>query len=520
MMIVTVLLHLPRLQQVGEHWTEGYDMQLTELASLLVTARIEGEGGTEITGIETDSRKVKPGDLFICLPGHTVDGHDYADKAAQLGAAALVVQRKLEIALPQIVVKDCRHAMAVFADYYYGFPSHRLKLIGVTGTNGKTTTTYLVERIMNDFGQHTGIIGTIQMRYGGRTFDMSRTTPDALELQQSLHAMAEHGATCCVMEVSSHALEQGRVKGCRFRTAIFTNLTQDHLDYHKTMEEYRAAKGLFFSRMGNEFSDSPEERQYAVLNEDDEASAYFRKLTSAEVITYGLRDSADVYASNIEVTAKGTSFHVRTFAGETDIRLKMVGKFNVYNALAAIAATLAEGVPLERIKSSLEAMPGVAGRVEAVDEGQPFAVIVDYAHTPDGLENVLKTVKEFAKGRIFCVFGCGGDRDRTKRPVMGRIAAEYADYLLVTSDNPRTEDPYRILQDIEQGLTDRGSGRETYELIVDRRTAIQKAIEMASPDDVVLIAGKGHETYQTIQGVNYDFDDRLVAKEAIRGKVL
>ncbi|MDU5946627.1 MAG: UDP-N-acetylmuramoyl-L-alanyl-D-glutamate--2,6-diaminopimelate ligase [Paenibacillus macerans] len=493
-------------------------MQLKELATYLIASQIRGDGELACEGIAIDSRKVQPGDLFICLPGHTVDGHDFAPQAADKGAAALVVERWLDdCPLPQLKVKDSRLAMAVLGNVFFGVPSRRLKVIGVTGTNGKTTTTYLIERILEDQGRSTGLIGTIQRKFAGRTYPMSGTTPESLELQRYLHEMAEGGAAYCVMEVSSHALDQGRVKGTHFRTAVFTNLTQDHLDYHNTMEEYRGAKGLFFSRLGNNYPANPDERSYAVLNADDPASSYFAKQTAAETITYGVENEADVRASDISVTAKGTSFHVDSFQGSADISLRMVGKFNVYNALAAIAAALLEGIPLERIKASLEAVKGVEGRVEAVDEGQSFAVIVDYAHTPDGLENVLRTVNEFAKGRVICVFGCGGDRDRTKRPIMGRIAAKYAHHVIVTSDNPRTEDPDAILSDIEQGLIGDGVDRSRYELIVDRREAIQKAIEMASREDVVLIAGKGHETYQLIGTAVLDFDDRIVAKEAIRG---
>ncbi|RRJ66664.1 UDP-N-acetylmuramoyl-L-alanyl-D-glutamate--2,6-diaminopimelate ligase [Paenibacillus oralis] len=493
-------------------------MLLKELATYLIASQIRGDGERACEGMAIDSRKVQPGDLFICLPGHTVDGHDFAPQAAEKGAAALVVERWLDdCKLPQLKVKDSRLAMAVLGNVYFGFPSRRLKVIGVTGTNGKTTTTYLIERILEDQGRSTGLIGTIQRKFAGSTYPMSGTTPESLELQRYLHEMAEGGADYCVMEVSSHALDQGRVKGTFFRTAIFTNLTQDHLDYHSTMEEYRGAKGLFFSRLGNAYPADPNERSYAVLNADDPASSYFAKQTAAETITYGVENEADVRASDISITAKGTLFHVDTFQGSADISLRMVGKFNVYNALAAIAAALLEGIPLERIKASLEAVKGVEGRVEAVDEGQSFAVIVDYAHTPDGLENVLRTVNEFAQGRVICVFGCGGDRDRTKRPIMGRIAAKYAQHVIVTSDNPRTENPDAILSDIEQGLLGDGVDRSRYELIVDRREAIQKAIEMASREDVVLIAGKGHETYQLIGTAVLDFDDRIVAKEAIRG---
>ncbi|MFC4778470.1 UDP-N-acetylmuramoyl-L-alanyl-D-glutamate--2,6-diaminopimelate ligase [Paenibacillus sp. GCM10023252] len=494
-------------------------MKIINLTELLRTARLIGDGETEITDVQTDSRKVKPGDLFICLPGHTVDGHDYAAAAASRGAAAFVVERELEGLgdAPQIIVKDSRHAMAVLADAFFRHPSQSVKTIGVTGTNGKTTTTYLIERMLSDHGHSTGVIGTIEMRYAGRTFPMSGTTPEALELQRSLADMKEAGVSYCAMEVSSHALEQGRVKGTRFRTAVFTNLTQDHLDYHKTMESYAAAKGLLFSRLGNSYAASEQERSYAVLNADDEASALFAKLTAAEVITYGIDHEADLRASDIRITAKGTSFHVHTYLGDIDITLQMVGKFNVYNALGAMAAALIEGLTLEQVKASLEAIAGVPGRVESVNAGQDFAVIVDYAHTPDGLENVLAAVSEFAPERILCVFGCGGDRDRTKRPIMAQIAAKYSDYIFVTSDNPRTEDPALILKDVEAGLIELGIPSSSYECLVDRRQAIQKAVEMASSGDVVLIAGKGHETYQIIGKVTHDFDDRLVAEEAIRG---
>lgn len=495
-------------------------MKLNELTSVLASAVILGNAEIDILRLQTDSRQVIPGDLFICLPGHTVDGHDYASEAERKGASALIVNRKLETTLPQVVVKDCRFAMAILADAFYGHPSQRMTVVGVTGTNGKTTTTYLIDKIMSDYGLKTGLIGTIQMKYNGKKFPMSGTTPEALELQKSLNDMLETGTEFCVMEVSSHALEQGRVKGTDFRTAVFTNLTQDHLDYHNSVEEYQNAKGLFFSRLGNAFAKDPKQRKYAVLNADDKASEPFTKLTAAEVITYGLNDKADVRATNIAITAKGTSFHVDTFRGSIDISLKMIGKFNVYNTMAAIAAALLEDVPLHDIKKSLESVPGVEGRVEAVDEGQPYAVIVDYAHTPDGLDNVLRTLQEFAQGRIITVFGCGGDRDKTKRPIMGKIAAGLSDIVIITSDNPRTEDPQLILKDIEAGLLTNDVPEGRYQLIVDRRQAIKKAIEMASPGDVVLIAGKGHETYQLIAGKVFDFDDRIVAKEAIRGRKL
>jgi len=490
-------------------------MRLSDLAATLATARLEGED-LRPGGLCADSRKVKPGDLFFCLPGHTVDGHDFAAEAVARGAAALVVERRLPLGVPQIVVKDGRLALAVMSDRFYGSPSARVKVIGVTGTNGKTTTTHLIERILQEAGRTCGVIGTIEARYAGRSLPMSTTTPDSLELQRLLAGMAAEGTGYCAMEVSSHALEQGRVKGVKFRTAIFTNLTQDHLDYHGTMERYAAAKELLFSRLGNVYPAEPDERSYAVLNADDPASAAFARATAVETVTYGIDRPADVRAEDIRITARGTSFRAVTFRGEADIALRLVGKFNVYNALAAIAAALLEEIPLEVVKTGLERVPGVPGRVEAVDAGQPFAVIVDYAHTPDGLENVLRAVKEIAERRLILVFGCGGDRDRGKRPIMGKIGARYADYCILTSDNPRTEQPEAILDDIEAGLREDRVPADRYERIADRRAAIEKAVEMASPGDVVLIAGKGHETYQIIGHRRIDFDDRLVAGEAIR----
>ncbi|GBF75468.1 UDP-N-acetylmuramoyl-L-alanyl-D-glutamate--2,6-diaminopimelate ligase [Paenibacillus sp. 598K] len=494
---------------------------MDELASLLLTSKWHGSSGAEVEigGIRIDSRKVVPGDLFICLPGHTVDGHDYAAQAAERGAAALVVQRPLPVALPQLIVKDSRLAMAILGSHYYGYPSERLRMIGITGTNGKTTTTYLIERLLADAGRPAGVIGTIEMRYAGRSLPMSGTTPESLDLQQALADMAATDTAYCVMEVSSHALEQGRVKGIRYRSAVFTNLTQDHLDYHQTMDNYAAAKSLLFSRLGNAYAPESSERSYSIINADDPYGVQLAKASAAEVITYGIEAEADVRASNIAISARGTSFHLETFRGGLDVQLRLVGKFNVANALAAVATGLAEGLELTQIRDSLEQIAGVPGRVEAVDAGQDYAVIVDYAHTPDGLDNVLKAVKEIAAGRVICVFGCGGDRDRTKRPIMGRIAASHADYMLITSDNPRSEDPERILRDIEAGLLADEVPPSRYALEVDRREAIKKAVEMASSDDVVLIAGKGHETYQIIGSRTFDFDDRQIAEQLIRSQM-
>lgn len=495
-------------------------MRLQQLASLFVASRVAGDAETVITGIQTDSRKVRPGDLFICIPGLVADGHHFAAKAAELGAAALVVERDVPTELPKLFVKDARYAMAVIACRFYGYPSREMKLIGVTGTNGKTTTTMIIEHILRDFQYKTGLMGTISMKIGDEWFEAERTTQEAADLQMNLRKMSDAGADYAVMEVSSHALELGRVKGCRFRTALFTNLTQDHLDFHKTMDRYRDAKGLFFSRLGNEFGENPEDAVYAVLNADDEASAYFAKLTSAQVIRYGLGEDADVRATDIRMSSKGTQFTVSAFGETADIAMKLVGKFNVYNALGAIASTLIERIPLADVANSLERVSGVPGRMETVEGGADidYLVIVDYAHTPDGLENALAAIREFCQGQIITVFGCGGDRDRSKRPLMGAIAARYSDYTIVTSDNPRSENPESILLEIEPGIVAEDAERR-YELIADRREAIYKAVEMASPNDVVLIAGKGHEPYQIVGSVQHHFDDRLVAQEAMRGRL-
>ncbi len=493
-------------------------VRLSELANQLLIRSIVGDPAAMITSLASDSRLAQPGCLFFCLPGLKDDGHRFAVQAVERGAAALVTARELELPVAQLIVPDTRQALAMLADFYYGRPSHRLRPIGVTGTNGKTTTTYLIERILADAGIAPGVIGTIETRYGGRHYSMSGTTPDSLELQSIFKSMVDAGTERCVMEVSSHALEQGRVKGCRFRTAVFTNLTQDHLDYHGSMEAYEKAKGLFFSRLGNVYYDDPKQRTYAVLNADDPVAAAYARLTAAETVTYAIDGEAQLRASQLTISAGGTSFQLDSFWGTRRVNLKLVGKFNVYNALAALGAAICEGIEVQEAVRSLERIPGVPGRVEPVNAGQPYAVIVDYAHTPDGLENVLRTVKELTNGRVICVFGCGGDRDRAKRPIMGRIAAAYADAVIVTSDNPRTEDPYQILQHIEAGLIAASVPPDKYELVPDRRAAIEKAVEMASQGDVVLIAGKGHETYQLIGGVTYDFDDRLVAKEAIRSR--
>jgi UDP-N-acetylmuramoyl-L-alanyl-D-glutamate--2,6-diaminopimelate ligase len=462
----------------------------------------------EIVSIENDNRLVKEGSLFICLKGYTVDGHDFAKSAVENGAVAIIAERKLELDVPVIVVKDTFRAMAVLADAFYGQPSQKLHLIGITGTNGKTTTSHLIEKIFTDYNKKTGLIGTMYTKIGEEKVENKNTTPESLTLQKTFQFMLDKGVEVAVMEVSSHALDLGRVHGTDFDVAVFTNLSQDHLDYHETMEEYKRAKGLLFSQLGNSFKIN--QPKYAILNADDITYIDYKKITAAHIVTYGIDNDADIKATKIKMTPQGTAFDI-LFQGEFyPITIQLAGKFNVYNVLASIAASLVSNLPIADIISSLEQIEGVPGRFELVKAGQDFSVIVDYAHTPEALENVLKTIKQFADKEIFTVVGCGGDRDKTKRPLMAQIASRYSSVAIFTSDNPRSEDPISILKDMEEGVIG-----QTYLSIVDRREAIKYAIKHARQGDVILIAGKGHETYQTIGGQNYDFDDRLVAKEAI-----
>lgn len=466
------------------------------------------------TSIEMDHRKVEKGTLFVCTVGAKFDGHQFASDVVERGAVAIVAQRKLDVNIPVIIVPDARRAIAFLADRFSNSPTRKLRLIGVTGTNGKTTMTHLIEKILEDQGNITGRIGTMNMKIGDQLLESTHTTPEAHELQKAFAKMVEVKSKYAVIEVSSHAVLQGRVRGCNFRSMVFTNLTQDHLDYHGTMEEYMRAKGLLFSQLGNRYDES--DLKYAILNADDEVHKYYKQITPAQVITYGIDDpNADVWAKKITLTGQGTSFTVECFKGQEDFQVNMLGKFNIYNVLGALSAGLVEGISLTQMKKSIEAMEGVRGRVEPVDAGQDFTVIVDYAHTPDSLENVLTTIKEFSTGNIFCIIGCGGDRDRTKRPIMANIAAEYADMSVFTSDNPRSEDPEQIITDMIAGLIQEEVPQTKYVSIVNRKEAIDWAIQQAKPEDVILIAGKGHETYQQVKDQVLNFDDRAVALEAL-----
>ncbi|MFD0049215.1 UDP-N-acetylmuramoyl-L-alanyl-D-glutamate--2,6-diaminopimelate ligase [Actinomycetes bacterium NPDC127524] len=483
-------------------------MKLHKLLSYLHSLSVfEGDNPT-ITSIENDHRKVRKGSLFVCIKGYTVDGHDYAQSAVENGAAAILSEKPLPLDVPVIAVRDTQRAMSVLADAFYEHPTQKIRLIGITGTNGKTTTSHLLEKIFHDDKQKTGLIGTMYTKVGSKIYNTKNTTPDSVTLQQTFHEMAESSVDTAIMEVSSHALELGRVHGCDFDIAVFTNLTQDHLDFHGTMENYKHAKSLFFSQLGNAYLEN--RPKFAVINADDDAALDFIKATPAHVITYGIDQKADIMAKNISITSKGTSFTLEAPGISREVQLQLVGKFSVYNVLAAAGAALCAGISPDRIISSIEEIKGVSGRFELVQAGQEYLVIVDYAHTPDSLENVLNTILEFAKKKVYVIVGCGGDRDKTKRPIMAQIACRLATDPIFTSDNPRSEDPLQILRDMEAGVEG-----EKYTIIADRQSAIDFAVSKAAEGDVILIAGKGHETYQLIGNQVLDFDDREAAKKAI-----
>src|SRR4051794_21891020 len=458
---------------------------------------MEGAPDVDVSALAYSSRSVRPGTLFFCVPGFKADGHDFAPDAVERGAVALVVERPLGLGVPEIQVPDARSAMADVAARFYGDPTRELKVVGITGTNGKTTTTFLVRSILEAAGLQTGLLGTVTSIVGGRREDVVRTTPEAVELQGTFRRMLDSGDRAAVMEVSSHALHLHRVDGIHFAARVFTNLTQDHLDFHPTMEDYFAAKRMLFRREGGP----------SIVNVDD---SYGRRLATEidGAITFGIdAEAADYRATNVEFDTAGSRFTV----GRTDFTIPLPGRFNVSNALAAIAAARALGVPLDTCAKALAGADRVPGRFEPVDEGQDFAVLVDYAHTPDSLENVLRAARAITSGRLHVVFGAGGDRDRAKRPLMGRAASEGADRVIVTSDNPRSEDPEAIVDQVLAG-TSGDAERE-----VDRRRAIQRAIETAEPGDVVVIAGKGHEQGQEFEnGRKEPFDDVTVAREALR----
>ncbi len=475
-------------------------MRLSELA-MAAGVRMTGED-REITSIEYDSRKAKDGCIFCCIVGQLFDGHTFAEGAVQAGAAALLVERELPIDVPQIVVANARKAMAEMAAAFFGYPQREMQVIGVTGTNGKTTTTYMVKAIAEQAGKKVGIIGTIRNMVGNESIHTDRTTPESVDLFRLLRVMADAHVDLVVMEVSSHALEQYRVHGIKFDVGLFTNLTQDHLDYHKSFDNYLAAKRILFFNS-----------RKAVVNVDDPYAGRMTEGLTIPILTFGVRDRADITATDIDITTAGVQFDLHTPEGDVLMKLSIPGLFSVFNAMGAVGLMQSIGIKLSNIKDGLEMLTSVSGRLEPVKTGYDFSVFVDYAHTPDALENVLKTAREFAKGRVICVFGCGGDRDRAKRPIMGEIAGRFSEYAIITSDNSRTEDPMAIIDSIEEGMKRSGT---RYTIIENRKDAIRYALQFAKPNDVIMVAGKGHETYQEINGTKYHFDDKEIVEELLK----
>ena len=457
----------------------------------------------DIAGVASDSRAVEPGYAFVCYDGVNVDGHTFIPQAVQNGATTIIGKKPQPVppGVTYIQTPNGRIAFSVIAANWYGNPANRLKLIGITGTNGKTSTAHLAHSIFKAAGLKSGFMGTVGTSYANVFVEPTITTLEPLTLHELFRDIADAGVEYVIMETSSQGLAQHRLAGLTFETAVFTNLTQDHLDYHDTMEEYLNAKMMLFQQLNPD-------NGLAILNADDPASDSIRGQINPPSLTFGVEGPADFSVSNVESTLKRLSFVANTPKGKISANLRLLGDYNLYNALAAIGIGLHHDCSIEAIQTGLESTV-VPGRFELVDRGQPFAVVVDYAHTPDGLENLLTAARKITQGSLICVFGCGGDRDRGKRPKMGNISATIADHSVITSDNPRTEEPDTILTDIVEGLPDDAS----YDLIQDRRTAIGHAIQLAKGGDLVTIAGKGHEPYQEINGVRFDFDDREVAAE-------
>ncbi|WP_243355967.1 UDP-N-acetylmuramoyl-L-alanyl-D-glutamate--2,6-diaminopimelate ligase [Bacillus litorisediminis] len=484
-------------------------MKLQQLIEHLHIPNLQELPNIEIKSIEQNHQLVQEGSLFICIKGLRFDGHDFANQVVENGAKAILAERPLDVKVPVIVVKDTKRAMAVIADAFYQHPSSELQLIGITGTNGKTSTSHYVESIMKYCGKKTGLIGTMYRKVGETILPTQNTTPDSLSLQQTFYTMKNEEVEVCAMEVSSHALKEGRVYGVDFDIAVFTNLTQDHLDYHGTMEEYRFTKGLLFAQLGNKYD--VKRPKYALLNSDEAATEYYKTVTPAFIYTYGIEHEADFMAKDITTNHNGTQFLFASPYGEKQVQIPLVGLFSVYNVLAAASSCLLAGAPFAKVCEAIEKLEGVPGRFELVSGPQDFTIIVDYAHTPDSLENVLETIQQFKQREVWVVVGCGGDRDRTKRPIMAKIACELSEHAIFTSDNPRSEDPAAIIDDMVEGVKD----YTNYQVIIDREEAINYAVRHAKKDDVILIAGKGHETYQIIGEAVNDFDDREVARKAV-----
>ena len=469
----------------------------------------------DVAAVTDDSRAVVAGTLFIAVKGERVDGHAFVPQAVDSGAVAIVAQATVESgALPLIRVADSRKALGLIGSRFYGDPSSRLMMVGVTGTNGKTTTTYLCKSLLEGIGRRVGLIGTVAYQIGADTIPASHTTPGALELQGLLAKMQQVGLNSVVMEVSSHALAMDRTVGCEYDAAVFTNLTQDHLDYHGTMEEYFQAKMRLFAGLGS----GTKTGQRAIVNMDDPYGSKIRAACRVPVWGYAVTGRAELKAERVRLSMKGTAFTAATPAGSFEVESRLVGNHNVYNFLGAIGVALHAGATCDQVREAVSQVADVPGRFERVSAGQDFAVVVDYAHTEDALSRLLEAAEALKTHRIITVFGCGGDRDRGKRPKMGRAAIERSDVVVLTSDNPRTEEPMAILREVEVGVREALQRRShvEYHLVPDRREAIGKAVQLAHTGDILLIAGKGHEDYQIIGTKKVHFDDREVAREAIQ----
>lgn len=502
-------------------------MKLNDLIGVIEEKEVIGERSLEVTGISYNSKEMGKDFLFIAIKGSRFDGHSFIDEAVARGAGVVVAEDmpKGVEGVTVVLVPDSRLALARLAAQFYGHPSFDLTLIGITGTNGKTTTAYLVESILKEAGLKTGIIGTVNYRYGDKLIRASVTTPESLDLQRILSEMVKDGVACVVAEVSSHALDLKRVESLRFDVGVFTNFSQDHLDYHGTMERYFSCKARLFNQLLSEGGNG--KVSYAVINADDPAGKRLAEYTTPNIIYYGVKNRSHVFPESTLVTLEGISAEINTPVGSYKVMSPLIGEFNLYNILAATGVGVSQNISLKDIKKGIENLGRVPGRFERIENGEGINIVVDYAHTSDALERTLATVKSLSKGRIITVFGCGGDRDRLKRPVMGAVSAKYSDLSIITSDNPRTEDPHAIIGEIEEGVKREGIRRycltdltanfcqKGYMTLVDRRQAIRYAISIARPQDTVLIAGKGHEDYQILGNKKITFDDREEARNAI-----
>lgn len=479
-------------------------MLLSELAKAIGNEMTALHGDCEISSISMDSRKKQKNGLFFCIAGARFDAHDFAPQAIANGAAALVVTHFLELDVPQMQVLDVRAAMSQIAAVFFGHPEKELKLLGITGTKGKTTTSFLVKAIMEEAGHKVGLIGTTGNMIGNEYMEGHFTTPEPIEFFETLRKMVDADVDVVSMEVSAHALHMNRLAGVHFDAGCYTNLSQDHLDLFGTMEKYLACKKTFFT---------PQRIDTAAINVDDEHANAILSNIKVPRTTYGICNNADLFARDIEITENGVRFNMKLLdAQEYPVNLKLTGMFNVYNALAAAAVCLNVGVDLPTITTGLAKVRSVPGRAEILDTNTPYKVLLDYSHSPDALENILSAVRLFTRGRVISLFGCGGDRDTGKRPLMGEISGRLADYSILTSDNPRTEDPLAILSAVEEGIAPTGG---KYIVIENRREAIRHALQIGQDGDMIVLAGKGHETYQEIMGVKRPFDEKLVVQELL-----